>query len=305
MTRASVVVVAYRSLEHLRHGLPPLLADPSVGDVVVVDNSRDEATERLVQSTTAGRVRYVDPGGNIGFARACNLGARLTGDPVVLFLNPDVRLTRSVAPLVDRCAADPSGIWAGGLTTGCDDDLANARSAVTLGVELRRSLLGSRASLRSLAAGEATVRVDQVDGAMLALSRQLFNQLDGFDERFELYYEDVDICARARMTGAVSMDTRVFGVHASGASARTVAGRSYCVFRVSRVRYFAKLAGRPGALGAVLVGAVEVVVRTITRQPEGWGVRWRALRMSGSELLRPGTVRVLDAPDPTRREVTS
>jgi hypothetical protein len=43
----------------------------------------------------------------------------------------------------------------------------------------------------------------------------------------------------------------------------------------------------------VLISAVELVVRTVTRQPEGWSVRLRALLLAGRELVRPGSVRVL------------
>ena len=59
--------------------------------------------------------------------------------------------------------------------------------------------------------------------------------MSGFDERFELYFEDVDLCDRARAAGRVLLDTRAYGTHAHGASSRTVARPSYCVFRVSRV----------------------------------------------------------------------
>lgn len=292
MTRTSVVIVAYRSLEHLRRGLPPVLADPSVGDVVVVDNSRDPATEAFI-SRAEGRVRYVDPGANLGFSRGCNLGASLTGDPVLTFLNPDVVLTRGLAEIADACVGDPRSIRAGGLTSGADAALANARQAVTLGVELRRTVLGSGSSLQPVVPGGSAISVDQVDGALLATSRAFFDQLGGFDERFELYFEDVDICDRGRAAGSVVLDTRVFGVHSSGASARTAVGTSYCVFRVSRVRYFAKHGGTPGALAAFLITALEAVIRTATRQPEGLRVRMRALGLSGAELVRPRRVRVL------------
>jgi N-acetylglucosaminyl-diphospho-decaprenol L-rhamnosyltransferase len=138
-----------------------------------------------------------------------------------------------------------------------------------------------------------TVPVPQVDGAFLMADRSFLELLGGFDERFELYFEDVDICDRARVHGRVLLDTRRFGSHAGGGSSRTVAAVSYCVFRVSRVRYFAKRGGRPAALAAVLIALAEVVARTVTRMPEGWRVRTRGLWLSAREAWRPGTVEVL------------
>ncbi|MFQ1003410.1 glycosyltransferase [Modestobacter sp. SSW1-42] len=292
MTRTSVVLVAYRSAGYLERGLPALLRDPAVGEVVVVDNSSDPATARVV-GRTDGRVRYLDAGGNLGFARGCNLGMRATDDPVVTFLNPDVLLERSVAELVGVCAADDRVVLGGGLTGEAGGALGNVRRRETLGVELRRAVLGAASSVQPVRPDTGTVPVPQVDGAFLMAARTFLERLGGYDERFELYFEDVDICDRAREQGRVLLDTRCYGSHAGGGSSRTVAATSYCVFRVSRIRYFAKRGGRPAAAAALLVAVAEVVARTLTRQPEGWRVRWRGLRLSAREAWRPGTVEVL------------
>jgi N-acetylglucosaminyl-diphospho-decaprenol L-rhamnosyltransferase len=292
VTRTSIVLVAYRSAGYLKRGLPALLRDPAVGEVVVVDNSSDPATERVVDGT-GGRVRYLDPGGNVGFARGCNLGMRATGDPVVTFLNPDVGLERSVADLVEACAADDRLVLGGGLTGEAGGALGNARRRETLGTELRRAVLGARSSVQPVTPDSGTVAVPQVDGAFLMADRTFLELLGGYDERFELYFEDLDLCERAREKGRVLLDTRCYGSHAGGGSSRTVAATSYCVFRVSRVRYFAKRGGRPAAAAALLVTLAEVVARTLTRQPEGGRVRRRALLLSAREAWRPGTVAVL------------
>jgi N-acetylglucosaminyl-diphospho-decaprenol L-rhamnosyltransferase len=293
VTTTAMVLVAFRSAAYLEQGLPPVVGDPCVGDVVVVDNSSDPATAEVV-ARFGDRVRYVDPGANLGFAAACNLGYRSTSDPVVTFLNPDVLLDREVGELVGRCAAERTAVVAGGLTFEPGDvELANARRAVSPLRELQRAVLGAGSSVVTVPAGTSTVAVEQVDGAFLMAPRPFLESLGGFDERFELYFEDVDLCDRARAAGRVLLDTRPYGTHAHGASSRTVAGVSYCVFRVSRVRYFAKRWGVPGAVAAVLITVAEVLVRTVTRQPEGRRVRLRSLGLAVRELAVPGSVRVL------------
>lgn len=302
MTTASVVIVAFRSAAYLERGLKPLLDDPAVGEIVVVDNSRDPVTADVV-AAAGDRVRYVDPGANLGFARGCNLGARSTRDPVVLFLNPDVLLEESVRPLVEACCARGDVLLAGGLGHGAEDGsrddgtLGNARHRATLLRELGRATLGTaRSSSVTLRQGTATVPVDQIDGAFIMATRAFLDRLGGYDERFELYFEDVDLCDRARDAGRVLIDTRRYGSHAAGASFRTASAPAYCVFRVSRIRYFAKRHGRAGALAALAVAALEVLARTATRQPEGLRVRLRALRLSAREVVRPGSARVLGTP---------
>ena len=294
MTRTSVVVVAYRSRDHLARGLPTLLDDPSVGDVVVVDNSSDPGTADLV-GALAGRARYVDPGANLGFARACNLGAAHTTDPVLTFLNPDVVLGRSLNELVLTClAAGPTAVVAGGLTDGRPGAVTgNSRRRVTPLVELGRAALGARVSTAGVPPGEGLVSVDQVDGALLVLTRESHTRLGGFDEQFELYYEDVELCARARVGGRVLLDTRVWGTHAAGASSRTAVSPSYLVFRVSRTRYLRLAFGRSGVLLGLVCVVVELVSRSVARQPEGRATRLRALRLVVRESRHPGSVRVL------------
>jgi N-acetylglucosaminyl-diphospho-decaprenol L-rhamnosyltransferase len=293
MSRTSVIVVAFRSAGHLERGLPAVIGDPSVGDVVVVDNSSDSATANLIAETN-GRVQYVDPGSNLGFARACNLGASLTRDPVVTFLNPDVLLERGIGDLVEYCYAGDRMLLAGGLTSCLEGGVVgNARRAVTLAGEVGRAMLGSGATLHRLAPGSTTTDVAQVDGAFLMGKREFLVELGGFDERFELYFEDVDLCERARAQGYVFIDTRVFGTHAGGGSSKQIAEASYCAFRVSRIRYFFKKARLRGALAALLITLVETVVRSATLQPEGWRARLRALRLAAQEVKRPGSVQVL------------
>lgn len=293
MSMTSVVVVAFRSAAHLERGLPAVIGDPSVGDIVVVDNSSDSATAQLIAETN-GRVRYVDPERNLGFARGCNVGAELTRDPVVTFLNPDVLLQRSMSNLVEYCLTGERMVLAGGLTSGADAEVPrNARRAVTLRGEIGRAVLGSRTTLQQLPAKPTRTTVAQVDGAFLMARRNFLDELGGFDERFELYFEDVDLCERARAHGSVLIDTNVYGSHASGGSSKQIAAASYCVFRVSRIRYFFKKAQFPGSLAALLITVLEWLARSATRQPEGARARLHALRLAVQEVRRPRSVKVL------------
>jgi N-acetylglucosaminyl-diphospho-decaprenol L-rhamnosyltransferase len=285
-------VVAFRSAAYLEQGLPRVMADPDVGDVVVVDNSSDPRTAEVVERT-AGRVRYVDPGANLGFATACNLGYRSTDDPVVTFLNPDVLLDRGLGDLVKACLADGSVVVGGGLAGGpAETALGNARRRVTLWTELHRAVLGARASLDRRPFGTGMTPVAQVDGAFLMAARTFLDALDGFDERFELYLRT--------WTSATVHAPAVRSSWTSSGTAPTPAvralGRSPPPRTASSASPGSAISPRAGVLGAaaaVAITAVEVIVRTLTRQPEGVSVRLRALRLAGHELVRPGSVRVL------------
>ncbi len=169
----------------------------------------------------------------------------------------------------------------------------SARHGVTVRGELAKAVVGSRAyALESL--GDKPVRVDQVSGALLLVRRRDFARLNGFDERFELYYEDVDLCSRAAALGGCVFVPARWGRHVGGASAAAAAGPPYIASRLSRMRYLRKHAPGPVTGAALLAMAgLEVVARTVARSSEGGAARVAALRAQAREWRRPGSVRAL------------
>ena len=292
----AAIVVAYLSADHLRDGLPALLADPSVARVVVIDNSAD-SDSRLVCEQLAdraqGRLSYV-AGENVGFARGCNRGAAQCTEDFLLFLNPDVLLARAVASLKEPLRDGRAAISAGLLLTPPSG--INIKPLASPRTELRRSVLG--ASRRGRAAPVLEdgrwLRAPQLDGAFLLMTQDIWRQLGGFDEQFELYYEDVDLCRRAAsLGGCVAEAGEYFGGHSGGASFERGRSRAYTAMRVSRLRYLRKHFGGAGALCGAVVGVLEWLSRTVSRQPEGRSTRAAGVAAQFRELRRPGSVWVL------------
>ncbi len=304
MTDLAVVVVAYRSADTLDACLTAILADPRA-EIAVVDNAGDEATRQVCARLAApdGRVTYLDPGRNLGYARAANLGLAALGDrKVVAVVNPDVKLTGRVGDLLVAAGAGADDVVAGRLSSPLHPDSVNARPATTAVRELAKAVVGTRAyRLRGLPPPDGTVHaVEQLDGALLVMHGSTWARLGGFDERFELYYEDVDLCARVRANGTCLLVNRPWGEHIGGHSYRRSAGTAYIAQRVSRVRY-ARSWWRPAPFAApsvLVISLLEYAVRTITRQAEGQRTRNRALRLVLDELRQPGSQQVLQ-PTPT------
>ncbi|WP_232548923.1 glycosyltransferase [Propioniciclava soli] len=282
------VVVAYRSAEDLPGCLAGLLADPHVR-VVVVDNA-DEAACRAAVAAAGERATYLAPGANLGYGRAANRGVRCEPEAThVAIVNPDVRLVRPLSELLTVVEAIPGAVVAGVLGQGPG---LNARPLVTVSREVAKAVIGSRAYRMERPTGDAPVRVEQLDGALLVTSVVTWRELGGFDERFELYYEDVDLCRRA--PGGCWLVPQVWGEHAGGASFAVSGGRAFIALRVSRLRYLRVGHGlvRGGLLG-LGIGLLEFVVRGVTRRGEGGAVRRQALRAQVAEWWRPGHVVVL------------
>src|SRR5581483_695663 len=101
----SVIIPNFNGAEHLRECLGSLQRIDYAGkhDVLVVDNGSSDDSVGLVHREFP-RVRVVQTGSNLGFAGACNAGARVSESRVIAFLNNDMRvepnwLTELVAPL--------------------------------------------------------------------------------------------------------------------------------------------------------------------------------------------------------------
>lgn len=286
-----VLVVAFRSAPTLPGLLDDLLRDPSVARVVVVDNSRDEATRQLCEQRD--RVRYL-ASDNVGFAAACELGARLRSDRAsfVAVVNPDVRLARSIAGLLPLLR-EGAAVVAGRLTTPGERGV-NSKRRITPAREVLRAACGDRRAYELvLPADTSPRRVAQVDGAFMVLAWTAWDALGGFDRSYELYYEDVDLCERAGALGGVWLAAEHYGTHEGGVSSRSARGRSYVVMRVSRVRYLRGHFGAAGVLAAAAAAVVEYLARTVSGRPEGGRARHDALRCQLRELVRPGSVTVL------------
>jgi GT2 family glycosyltransferase len=208
-------------------------------------------------------------------------------------VNPDVTLERPLGELVGRPAAGGACVLGAQVESPRSPGVPTARPAVTTRRELAKAGAGSRAyALPSW--GDNDVRVGQVSGALLLVRPADYRRLGGFDERFELYYEDVDLCARAAALGGCVFVPERWGRHVGGASAASARGPAYTAGRVSRMRYLRKHRAGAGTEAAlVLMALVEAVTRTAARGSEGDGARVAALRAQWRERRYPGSVRVL------------
>jgi GT2 family glycosyltransferase len=168
---------------------------------VVVDNHSPShpAARRLARLSGVTVRRF---GRNLGFARAVNRGCRATRSRRVLLLNPDVTVPDGflddVLAAVDRAPA--AGVVGFRLRNRDGSAQASTGPFPTLvGTLAGLCLPRSRRKCRHLA--PARQPVSWATGGCLLVRRDCFERLGGLDERFFLYYEDVDFCRRAAAAG--------------------------------------------------------------------------------------------------------
>jgi GT2 family glycosyltransferase len=187
--RWSVVIPTRVGWEHLASTLPPLLATLGAEDEVIVVADRWEAPLPEVRDA---RFRVVAQEGPSGFAPACNRGAYEARGRFLLFLNDDVLVGQGLLDRLEEELQHP-GVGAVGPDV-ISERLGCSESGTTLA--WHHGVLESR---QGPLAGEGRVHVPYLCGAALALRREDFLRLGGFDERLAPYFwEDLDLSLRVR-----------------------------------------------------------------------------------------------------------
>ena len=273
-----VVIVSYRTGPALSDCIDALRRTHGLDEAIIIDNGNDAAETAALDAFAAedARVRVLRGEGNVGFAAACNLGARAARSEMLVFANPDVIFEPDALTRLERALADapPPAIVGGDLRDGEGrPERGSRRERLTL---WRAFVYASGlARLEPLAPAfrdfnrhgdplpDAPVRVGAVSGALLAMRREDFERLGGFDAGYFLHVEDIDICRRAEDLGwPVLFAPGPHGRHmrsTSAVDARTIARHK----AAGMARYFRKFARGPleQALAALAGGMLTLVWR--------------------------------------------
>jgi N-acetylglucosaminyl-diphospho-decaprenol L-rhamnosyltransferase len=169
---------------------------------------------RETPTVRRGAVRILENERNVGFAAACNQGAQGSHADYLLFLNPDTEVLPGALDKAVSYLEDPTrekvGVVGVRLIDASGNVVRSCRRFPAASQFWVRALALDRLAPKLFDSGlmaawphDDTRVVDQVMGAFLLVRRRLFEQLSGFDERFFVYYEEVDLCLRARQLGFV------------------------------------------------------------------------------------------------------
>ncbi len=245
-----VVVVGYHSGEVLGPFMDSLTkATARSYEVVVVDNSPvlDEGTARVAER---GEVRLVRAGSNLGYGSAANRGAAGAGAPWLVVANADIAFTPgSLDELLDASGRWPgAGAFGPAITNPGGVLYPSARELPSLGRGIGHALLGwcwpanpwTTAYRRDRATPVETT-AGWLSGSCQLLRRQAFEAVDGFDEAYFMFMEDVDLGRRLGLLGwqLVYVPTAVVE-HLGGHSTKRTSRRMVIAHHRSMLRYLSR-----------------------------------------------------------------
>jgi N-acetylglucosaminyl-diphospho-decaprenol L-rhamnosyltransferase len=247
----AAILVNYNAGPELRHALQSI-ADELSGrewEAVVVDNDSVDGSGAIAHEF-APRVRLLRNPQNVGFGRGANQGVAATAAPTVLIMNPDCCLVAgAVGALEQELQAYPDCAIVGPRILSPDGSTqGNARGDPNMltglfgrASWLRRMLPRLRVSRRNVfdTASNASATVDWVSGACMLVRRDALTHVNGFDERYFLYWEDADLCRRLRLIGYnVRYAPGATAIHRVGHSSRTARASSIRAFHDSAYLYY-------------------------------------------------------------------
>lgn len=209
----SIIIVNWNSARYVRQCVQSIEFNPPALplEIVVVDSgSFDDCGEMLHREFP--QVRFIQSQENVGFAAANNLGVHHSRGRLLLFLNPDTEIvgdaiSKLIAVLENSSSAGLIGARLlnsdGSLQTSCVQSFPTILNQVLDAEWLRR--LSPRSRLWGISALHDPVArvspVEVVSGACMLMRRSIFQNLGGFNEKFFMYSEDLDLCYRIRRSG--------------------------------------------------------------------------------------------------------
>jgi GT2 family glycosyltransferase len=262
----SLIVVNWNAGSHLASCLTSLPRNID-GQIIVVDNASTDGSEQAIADHPG--VTLIRSPDNLGFGRACNLGARFANGEFLLFLNPDAAVFPNTLDAVLTYMQNPANAQVGICGVQLVDEsghvsrscarFPSAAGFVAVAVGLDR-LFPRLGHFMAEWCHDSTQDVAHVIGAFYLVRHKVFEELGGFDERFFVYLEDLDFSFRARQAGWRSVylaDVQAFHV-GGGTSHQVKALRLFYSLR-SRLLYVTKHFS--------LAGAALVLFSTLLLEP--------------------------------------
>lgn len=276
MTDVDIVVVNWNAGHLLQECVDSIARNSgSAASLWVVDNlSTDDSLKSIQWAEDTGRANVTRLTNNLGFAKACNIGARKGRSEFILFLNPDARLYPDSIATTLKFMRSARGMAYGICGVRLEGDGGQTQRHCAHFPKLA-TFVGKAFGLSQILPRwfpphfmvefdhMSSREVDQVIGAFFFVRRSVFDELGGFDERFFVYFEELDFSLRARRAGWrtwYSAETSAY--HKGGGSSDRVKAKRLFYSLRSRLLYGFKHFDAARAWGLI---ALTCIIEPLTR----------------------------------------
>lgn len=238
----SIIITNYKSEKYLAKCISSIkekILDVDY-EIIVVNNDTNVETQNFA-SLQGANIKIINNNKNIGFGAACNLGAKNAQGEILWFLNPDTEIVSdNIAELLDEFGKDdrlailgPKLISEKGKT---QEWIAGKE------ITIISTILNNLGYKRDQKIWESPEKIEcaWVSGAAMFVRKDIFEKLGGFDEKFFMYFEDIDLCKRVRLAGYKVVYYPDFIIRHFGGKSFLDKKEQKAYYRKSQRRYFGK-----------------------------------------------------------------
>ncbi|MCX6765403.1 MAG: glycosyltransferase family 2 protein [Candidatus Moranbacteria bacterium] len=227
----SFIIVNYQSEKYLENCISSIKEKVLSVDyeIIVVNNDNGNLEAKL-----ANEIKVIKSEENIGFGAANNIGAREAKGEILCFLNPDTKvISEDIKSLLDEFDKNDKLAIIGPKLLSDKNEVQwwCAGKEVTVWSIILNNL-GYRRD-KKIWESSKKIKCAWVSGAAMFIRREVFEKLGGFDEKFFMYFEDIDLCKKVRIAGYKVLYYPNFAIKHFG-------GRSFSLDRKAQKCYYYK-----------------------------------------------------------------
>jgi len=250
----SIIIINYKTCELIAACIKNLLDLPEATEteIIVIDNASNDGSVEFLQEKFGDRIKLIVNKSNLGFASANNQGAASAHGEFLLFLNSDTIIKEDIFSACSNIFQQNKNIGIISPRLLMSDNKYQPASFGNFPTLWR--LITQKTKIDPvLDENKEYNLVDWVSGCALMIRKELFTQLKGWDDNFFLYYEDIDLCKRARKFDYLSaVANKITITHLGGQSLKHSLSKRWHYFR-SQNYYFKKHYGSIAVLILKLV----------------------------------------------------
>lgn len=200
----SVMIITFNNEQTILDCIQSVLNSKGDIEIIVVDNnSTDSTLIKLRQFEDKLILKSLDK--NTGFSKANNIAAKLANGKYFVFLNPDTKLqtNQQLLDLVQVLESNPNyGLIGPKLILGNGKIQKTVRNLPSVTRAIEAYLFGNKSAYDFyIPEANDLTEVESVVGACIVIRKETFEEVKGFDEKFFLYFEDIDLCRKIKTRG--------------------------------------------------------------------------------------------------------
>jgi hypothetical protein len=247
-----VIIVNWNSGEYIKKCIDSIFSTNNknlINTIFIIDNGSTDASLNKVELNK--KIKIIRNKTNMGFSRACNQGFKLSTSSYVLLLNPDTQLlNNTIADCITFMNQNTETDILGCQLLNDKREITPSCSRFPTAIGVLSDSLGLSKIVPSLFKPAIILTnwdhkesryVDQLMGAFMFMRRSIFEKIGYFDERFFVYYEEIDFSKRVAEKGGKSFfNANIKAIHSGQGTTNSVKGLRLFLNLRSRLQYAKK-----------------------------------------------------------------